>query len=373
LRRRRSTEDEVSGIGALAAARTLKNTAIASRSEQTMSQFATLSRRRMLKGLSALAAAPRIGLTADNRRSAESSIIDVHAHFQPAVLRALGMPGPMNAWSLPKHLDDMAAAGVARSMLSITTPGVPEAGERARTLARGTNDEAAKLAADNGGRIGFFVAVPMDDVDAALQEIEYGFDVLKAPGVGLFTNYRGQWLGDKRFDPVFEELNRRKAIVYVHPNTASCCERLIPEVADTVIEFGTDTTRAIASYVYRGAAHRYPDVRMIWSHSGGTMPFLIERFDGADKGAGAKAQAPEGFRALTARFFYDIAQSTQAAPSRALRELVPVNHIVFGSDYPFRTAREHVQGLESANVYSGSELKGIYAGNVGRFLPELLR
>jgi 6-methylsalicylate decarboxylase len=338
-----------------------------------MNHFAMSSRRRVLMGLSALAAAPAIGLAADSRRQGASPIIDVHAHFQPAVLRALGMPGPMNAWSLQKHLDDMGAAGVTRSMLSITTPGVPETGERARTLARGTNDDAAKLAADNGGRIGFFIAVPMDDIDAALKEIEYGFDVLKAPGVGLFTSYGTRWLGDARFDPVFEELNRRKAIVYVHPTAANCCGRLIPEVADTLIEFGTDTTRAIASFIYRGAARRYPDVRMIWSHSGGTMPFLIERFDGADKGVAAKAQAPEGFRALAARFFYDIAQSTDAVPSRALRALVPADHIVFGSDYPFRTTLEHVQGLESARVYTGNELQGIYAGNVARFLPELLR
>jgi predicted TIM-barrel fold metal-dependent hydrolase len=191
--------------------------------------------------------------------------------------------------------------------------------------------------------------------------------------VGLFTSYGGEWIGDKRFDPVFQELNRRKAVVYVHPNTATCCTRLIPEVADTLIEYGTDTTRAIASYVYRGAARRYPDVRMIWSHSGGTMPFLIERFEGADNGAAAKAQAPDGFRAAAARFFYDIAQSTHAVPSLALRQLVPVDHIVFGSDYPFRTTLSHVQGLEAAQVYSGNELKGIYAGNVDRYLPELLR
>ena len=338
-----------------------------------MNQFDMLTRRRMLMGLSALAAAPSVGLAADSRRKVTSPIVDVHAHFQPAVLRALNVPGPMNAWSLQKHLDDMGVAGVTRSMLSITTPGVPETGERARTLARGTNEEAAKLAADNGGRIGYFIAVPMDDIDAALKEIEFGFDVLKAPGVGLFTSYGAQWLGDRRFDPVFEELNRRKAVVYVHPTAAACCGRLMPEVADTLIEFGTDTTRAIASYIYRGAALRYPDVRMIWSHSGGTMPFLIERFAGADKGAAAKAQAPEGFRATAARFFYDIAQSTHAVPSRALRELVPADHIVFGSDYPFRTTLEHVQGLEAARVYTGNELKGIYAGNVGRFLPELLR
>jgi 6-methylsalicylate decarboxylase len=332
-----------------------------------------LSRRGFIAGLSAMAAASRIGYAAESGRANAGPIIDVHAHFQPAILKALGMPGPMAAWSLQKHLDDMGAAGVTRSMLSITTPGVPETGERARTLARGTNEDAAKLASDNGGKLGYFIAVPMDDTDAALKEIEYGFDVLKAPGVGLYTSYGAQWLGDKRFDPVFEELNRRKAIVYVHPNTAACCTRLIPEVADTAIEFGTDTTRAIASYIYRGAAKRYPNVRMIWSHSGGTMPFLIERFEFLDRGPAAKAQAPDGFRAAIARFYYDIAQSTNPVPSRALRQLVPVENIVFGSDYPFRTCLEHVQGLEAAKVYTGAELKGIYAGNVGKSLPELLR
>lgn len=336
-----------------------------------MIPIAPLSRRQVLVGLSALAASS-MTRPAEPRRAAASPIVDVHAHFQPDVLRALGMPGPMAAWSVQKHLDDMGAAGVTRSLLSVTTPGVPETGERARTLARGINEDAAKLAADHRG-LGYFLALPMDDPDAALKEIEYGFDVLKAPGVGLFTSYGDAWLGDQRFDPVFQELHRRKAVVYVHPDTANCCGRLIPEVADTLIEYGTDTTRAIASYIYRGAARRFPDVRMIFSHSGGTMPFLIERFEGADRGPAAKAQAPDGFRATAARFFYDIAQSTHAVPSQALRKLVPVNHIVFGSDYPFRTTLEHVQGLEAAGVYSAEELKGIHAGNVERFLPELMR
>jgi len=337
-----------------------------------MNPFDPVSRRQVLMGLSALATAPSLSLGAESRAAAPA-IIDVHAHFQPAVLKALNMPGPMAAWSLQKHLDDMGAAGITRSMLSITTPGVPETGERARTLARGTNEDAAKLAADNGGRIGFFLALPMDNPDAALKEIEYGFDVLKAPGVGLFTSYGAEWLGDKRFDPVFQELNRRKTIVYVHPNTANCCGRLIPEVADTAIEYGTDTTRAIASYIYRGAARRFPDVRMIWSHSGGTMPFLMERFDGADRLPASKAAAPDGFRATASRFFYDIAQSTHPVPSRALRDTVPADRIVFGSDYPFRTALDHVKGLEAAKVYTASEIQGIHSGNVRRHLPELLR
>lgn len=337
-----------------------------------MSENALLSRRHVVMGLSAMAAASAWRPLA-HAAGAAPAIVDVHAHFQPDVLRALGMPGPMASWSVQKHLDDMAAAGVTRSVLSITTPGVPETGERARTLARGINEDAAKLASDHRGRLSYFLALPMDNPDGALKELEYGLDVLKAPGVGLYTSYGGEWLGDPRFDPLFQELNRRKAVVYVHPNTANCCGQLVPQLADTLIEYGTDTTRAIASYVYRGAARRFPDVRMIWSHSGGTMPFLMERFEFADRSPASRAQAPDGFRAVAARFFYDIAQSTHAVPSRALREVMPVDHIVFGSDYPFRTTLEHVQGLESAKVYTPEELRGIYAGNVGRHLPELLR
>jgi predicted TIM-barrel fold metal-dependent hydrolase len=331
---------------------------------------ALLSRRHLLLGLTAFAASPLvIGAEA---RDNPSAIIDVHAHFQPETLRQLGMPGPMASWTVQKHLDDMAAAGVTRSLLSITTPGVPETGERARTLARRINEDAARLAADHPGKLGFFLALPMDDPDSALKEIEYGYDVLKAPGVGLYTSYGKAWLGDARFDPVFQELNRRKAVVYVHPNTADCCTNLLPGIADTLIEYGTDTTRAITNYIYRGAARRFPDVRMIWSHSGGTMPFLMERFEGADRNPATRSQAPDGYRAAASRFFYDIAQSTHAIPSRALKSLVPVDHIVFGSDYPFRTTAEHVQGLQAAGVYTADERAGIYAGNVRRHLPELL-
>ena len=300
------------------------------------------------------------------------NIIDVHAHYQPPAIRAMNLPGPMNAWDLQKQIDDMDAAGVTRAMLSVTTPGVPATGEAGRRIARESNEYAAKLAADPGRRFGFFTCVPMDDMDAALNEVAYGFDVLKAQGVGLFTSYSGRWLGDAQFDPLFAELERRAAIVYVHPTSAACCTRLIPEVADTLIEYGTDTTRAIASYVYRGAARRFPNVRMIWSHSAGTMPYLIERFDGADRSAAAKAQAPDGFRASIGRFWYDIAQASNPVSTRALRSVVPMEHIVFGTDYPFRTSLDHVTGLETGKVFDRREIAAIYRGNVAKGLPELL-
>jgi predicted TIM-barrel fold metal-dependent hydrolase len=278
----------------------------------------------------------------------------------------------MNAWSLQRHMEEMDAAGVTRSLLSLTTPGIVATADEGKKLTRESNEYAAKTCAEQRGKLGFFAYVQLEDPDTALKELEYALDVLEAQGVGLFTSYGNRWLGDPQFDPVFAELERRKAVAYVHPTGPSCCSRLIPGVFDTLIEYGTDTTRAIASYIYRGAARRFPNVRMIWSHSGGTMPFLIERFDGADRSEAAKKEAPEGFRAAAARFFYDIAQASNPVATTALRSVVPVNHIVFGTDYPFRAPIEHVMALEASGVFNRSELRGVYRANVEQFLPTLL-
>jgi 6-methylsalicylate decarboxylase len=333
-----------------------------------------LDRMTRRRALSALGSAALVAAIGEGRAAGAASrnILDVHAHFQPPAIRNLNLPGPMNAWDLQKQIADMDAAGVTRALLSITTPGVPATGELARRIARESNEYAARLSADHGRRFGSFICVPMDDMDAALNEVTYGFDALRAQGVGLFTSYAGKYLGDAQFDPLFAELERRKAVVYVHPTSAACCARVLPEVADTIIEYGTDTTRAIASYVYRGAARRFPNVRMIWSHSAGTMPYLIERFDGLDRSGAGKAQAPEGFRASVARFWYDIAQASNPVSTRALRAVVPMERIVFGTDYPFRTSLDHVQGLESGGVFGRQDLASIYRDNVMRLLPNLV-
>ena len=327
------------------------------------------ARRRVLGGLAAAAlSAPLRGFAA---AASARGIIDVHAHFQPPAIRALNLPGPMNAWDLQKQVDDMDAAGVARALLSVTTPGVPATGDAGRRIARETNEYAARLAADHGRRFGAFVCLPMDDLDAALRELEYGLDVLKMQGAGLFTSYGTRWLGDSWFDPLFAELDRRGAAAYVHPNTAACCTGLLPGIPDTVVEYGTDTTRAITSYVYRGAARRFPDVRMIWSHSAGSMPHLIERYDFIDRTGQSKQQAPEGFRAAIARFWYDVAQASNPVSTRALRSVVPMQRIVFGTDYPFRSSLEHVRGLEDGGVFSRAERAAIYHANVEQSLRDL--
>ena len=266
----------------------------------------------------------------------------------------------------------MAQAGVTTSLLSITTPGL-WLGDNAssRALARACNDYAARLRVDHPRAFGMFAAVPLPDVDGALAEIAYGLDVLKADGVGLFTSYGDKWLGDPAFDPVMAELNRRKTVVHVHPTSPDCCRNLVPGIPDAAIEFGTDSTRAIARMVFGGAAARFPDIRLIFSHAGGTMPFLIERFDGLAKAPRYAGQLQQGFRAEARRFHYDTAQASGPIAMSALKQIIPFERIMFGSDYPFQPAAAQAATLHQCGVFDAAELRAIEHDNVLRLMPGL--
>jgi predicted TIM-barrel fold metal-dependent hydrolase len=161
----------------------------------------------------------------------------------------------------------MDKAGVATAITSITTPGVsfgdPVA---ARRLARECNEYAARLVVDFPGRFGVFAALPLPDIEGSLRETAYALDVLKADGVCMFTSYGDRWLGDPEFTPVMAELDRRKAVLYTHPTAPNCCRNLVPDVPAPIIEYGTDTTRTIASLVFSGTAARFPNIRFIFSH-----------------------------------------------------------------------------------------------------------
>jgi predicted TIM-barrel fold metal-dependent hydrolase len=193
-------------------------------------------------------------------------------------------------------------------------------------------------------------------------------DVLKADGVGMYTCYHDKWMGDSLFNPVFEELDRRKAVIYVHPSLPNCCLNLMPGVADAVIEFGTDTTRAITSMVFNGTSRRFPNIRVIWSHAGGTMPYLIERFTRMAELKQYKPILPEGFMPEARRFFYDTAQVANRTTLSCAREVVPDAHFVFGSDFPYRTSGEHVVALEACGVFDNAQLDAVARGNVERLL-----
>src|SRR5436305_6268980 len=232
--------------------------------------------------------------------------IDTHHHIAPPKfvdeMRALLQP-PTLAWSIEKSLEDMDKAGVATSITSITPRGV-WIGDNAqgRRVASECNDYAARLVADYPGRFGMFAALPLPDTEASLSEIEYGLDVLKADGISLFTSYRDKWLGDPAFEPVMAELNRRKALVFTHPEAPLCCRGLIPGINEAVIEYGTDTTRAIARLLFTATAVRYPDIRWIFSQGGGTTPFLSERLIRAGKLNHTEPHLPAGVLPVLQKF-----------------------------------------------------------------------
>ena len=301
--------------------------------------------------------------------------IDVHHHYlspaQAATMsakHAFGLP----KWTPQMSLDDMDKAGVQTAVLSLVPPG-PWFGdiEEAHKLAREANEYGAKLRQDHPGRFGFFAAIPLPDTEGSLREIAYALDVLKADGIGLFTSYDGKYLGDAAFVSVFEELNRRKAVVYTHPVVPACCTKLVKGVSPGSIEFATDTTRTIASLLFGdgGTAFRCPDIRFIWSHSGGTLPFLIGRLI-REQVVKKDPRMPDGPVPIVQRYYYEIAQGNLPGQFAALLKLVPVSQIMFGSDFPYRDGTEAGDGLDDY-PFSTADRAAINRGNALTLMPQL--
>lgn len=303
--------------------------------------------------------------------------VDVHHHFFPPAWLDRAMqqqPGPSPAvreWTATRVLEHMDKSGVATAIASLSPWGVvfaPPA--QLATLARQCNDFAAKMIADHPGRFGLFAAMPLPDIEASLKEIAYALDTLKADGIGLMTSYGDKWPGDPAFQPIFEELNRRKAVVYFHPTTAACCGNLIPGVPPATIEWPVDTARAIVSLLFSGSLVRYPDVRFIFSHAGGALPALsgrISNFSKRDKNAAT--YAPQGVPAALAKLYYDTANASAAPSMAALMAAVPMTQIVFGSDYPYFTLEENVEGLAKLSM-TAADRQAINRGNLARILPK---
>jgi predicted TIM-barrel fold metal-dependent hydrolase len=269
----------------------------------------------------------------------------------------------------------MDKAGIATSITSLINPGMQAwAGDEAgaRKIARESNEYAAQLARDFPGRFGSFASIPFPYIEPSLREIEYALDTLKAEGIYLWTSYGGKLLGDPEFFPILEELNRRKVVVYTHPATPACCAKIMPYISINAIEGPVDTTRTMISLIFQaGAATRYPDIRWIFSHSGGVTPFLVSRFerhmiDAKD----AKEKAPNGVRHELRKFYYDTAQGNHEGALLALLQLVPPSQVLYGTDFPFRNGAEVIAGL-SKHGFSAADLGAIDRDNALRLLPRL--
>ena len=274
------------------------------------------------------------------------SLIDVHAHFLPPQYREAletaeidqpdGFPlVPM--WSADDHVAVMDRLGIDAAVLSVSSPGV-QFGDGAKasdavSLAQCVNDAAASAIADHPGRFGAFASLPMADTDASLAEIERSLDGLGLDGVNVLTNVGGVYLGDASLEPTMAELHRRRALVFIHPTSPACWECTSLGYPRPMIEFPFDTTRAVTNMLLSGVFTRYPDIRWIVPHAGGTLPFLAPRIAGISVLLGA--DDPAAVAAQLGRLYYDLAGSASAAVVSSLLTLVDRRQVLYGSDWPF--------------------------------------
>jgi 6-methylsalicylate decarboxylase len=339
-----------------------------------------VSRRQFVAGTIAAGAAaafPKAAL------AAQPTLIDTHHHFYPPEYQKLWLdyedqrklphfPGQV-AWSKTKAIEDMDKAGIRTAMLSVaSTPGVwfDLGPDKAGELARACNDFAAAMMRDNPGRFGLFATLSMLDIDKTLKEIEYAFDTLKADGVGLQTNYGDKWLGNAAYKPVFDELNRRKAVVYVHPLVANCCAQLSVGTFPAVIEVPHDTTRTVTSLLLSGGFARWRDISWLFSHAGGTIPMMAGRID-SFYGARPNLRefAPDGILGELRRLNYDTANATSPPAIAALLKLVPASKVTYGSDYPYFQL-DQMKNLEQLGL-DAADLKAIGSENAVKLVPRL--
>jgi len=310
--------------------------------------------------------------------------IDTHHHILPPRYLAQererirevshGLFPQLLEWTPGRALEAMDQSGIATAITSISTPGVwfgdAEAGRR---LARECNEYAASLARDHPGRFGMFAALPLGDVEGSLREIEYALDVLQADGIGLMTNYDDRYPGDSAWTPVFDELNRRRAVVYFHPTTSTCTANIVPGIPSPTLEFTFDTTRAIASLLFSGTFSRCPDVRFIFSHGGGTLPMVAWRLGGLLRvRPDLVARLPNGIMYEVKKLYYDVVSAANPVAFNAVRQLAGTSQLLFGSDYPFWSPQVTVDALAALGL-GPSDLRAIERDNALALLPKVKR
>lgn len=332
-----------------------------------------------------------------------STWIDTHHHFvTPRYVEELARVGitqvggrPLPNWTFEDSIDAMDRCGIGAAILSLAPPGLcffePDT---AAEVARAINDEAAAAVARHPDRLGFLAALPLPHVDAAIDEAVRALDELNADGIGILSNQRGLYLGDRRLDPLFDVLDRRGAVLVEHPTfaigtdvpTAPDAGTPLPDINPAMIEFPFDTTRAIANLLSTGTLTRHPNIRFVFSHGGGTVPYLAGRLIAHPGGvADLLRRFADGTRAELAeltddvhretldalrKLYYDTSGSATPSALGPLRELAPAGHILAGTDLPFVpevSVELYLRDLERYGGFTDTEL----ADNALALFPRL--
>jgi predicted TIM-barrel fold metal-dependent hydrolase len=353
----------------------------------------SFSRRQLLYSLGGAAAGAAITREILFAQNANPRRLDLHHHFgSPRWIKGI-LEVKRQGWERfmdytpQRALETMDQGGTQTAFLSCTEPGVwfgddfSRERQEAISLSRDMNEYGARMVSDHKGRFGLFAVLPLPDIDASLKEIEYAFDTLKADGVGLLTSYGNVWLGDKKLRPVFDELNRRRAVVYSHPTDATCCHNLASANPGTV-EWLVDTARTIHSMLNEtgttmggaakeeSAATRYGNIKFVWSHAGGALLGVASRVVGTVSEADLSGTPkPNSKLYHIRRFYYDTAGSANPLLMQGMKKLAGVSQLVFGTDVPYGTSAAIGRNLESCGL-TKEELRAIDRENAVKILPK---
>lgn len=312
--------------------------------------------------------------------------VDVHQHFLPdfycAALAKAGLTlldggMPIPAWSAEAALQVMDRQKIDTAILSLSSPSthfLPLA-EKPK-LCRQINEAGRALMRANPQRFGFFASLPLPDVGAALAEIAFAFDTLGVDGIVLETNINGTYLGSKTFAPIFEELNRRSAVLFLHPTSPACFDQLSLGRPAPLLEFPLDTTRTIVDLLYSRTLQLNPNIKVIVPHGGAALPALVARiaaFANVPFINPRPASEDEVFATLE-RLYYDVALSAHPIALAGLRRIAPIAQILFGSDWPFTPefgVARNIHQLTDLAQLTPDEAKAIARENAERIFPRL--
>jgi 6-methylsalicylate decarboxylase len=312
-----------------------------------------------------------------------SPIIDLHQHVIPdfyweASNEDGNLAGGINPprWTLDGAIAYLDEAGIDVAVPSISAPGVHFGDDAAaRVLARRVNEYLAEIKRHRPDRFGGFAAVPLPDVDGSLEMIEHAFDVLELDGVSLMTNAGGSYLGDSRFDAIFDELQRRQAVVFVHPTASPDPIAHTLGLPDALLDYPVDTSRAVAKLHYSNTFARTPDVKYLFPHGGGTIPFVASRFaivDEMDVIPGAVERGP--FAETIERLHWDTASAFGDPVLHLMRSVAGLGNVVFGTDYPYPLDEISIGGLralERTAELDDDERGAVLSGTAARLIPRL--
>ncbi|MEN3263290.1 MAG: 6-methylsalicylate decarboxylase [Pseudonocardia sp.] len=303
--------------------------------------------------------------------------VDVHSHFVPdfyreALLEA-GQDHPDGIKGIPEWSEDLAIQTMDRldvelSILSISSPGVHFGDSRkAADLARALNEEGARLCERNPGRFGFFATLPLPDVDAAVSELRYSLDVLRADGIVLETNHHGVYLGDPRLEPIYAEVSSRSSVAFIHPTSPPDAGHLALGYPRPMLEFMFETTRSVTNMILSGVLERHSDARVIVPHAGAALAVLANRVELLLPLLAAPGDnPPPSIRRALRQLHFDLAGAPVDELLTALLSVADPKRIHYGSDFPFTPAdacADLAALIENTKVLADELRDDIYRGN----------